>query len=58
MYYGRKLNNLNILIKAVIELNNKFYKLIIKLKYNKVNSKTKPYFKYTSNYNKQIQTNE
>ena len=41
MYYKKKLNSLNILIKKVIKLNNKFYKLTIKIwysrAYNKVN---------------------
>ena len=30
IYYKKKLNGLNILIKIVIELNNKFYILAIK----------------------------
>ena len=41
MYYKKKLNSLNILIKKIIKLNNKFYKLTIKIwysrAYNKVN---------------------
>ena len=31
MHYREELDKLNILIKALIELNNKFYKLAIKI---------------------------
>lgn len=46
-----KLDTLDILIKEVIELNNKVYKLVIKICYNKTNSKVKVHYKYISYYN-------
>ena len=52
MRYKEKLNYLNILIKIVIKLNNKLYKLAIKIYYSKLNSNFGPYYKYISYCNK------
>ena len=52
IYYRKKFSSLNNLIKIEIKFNNKFYKLTIKLQYNKVNSKTRSYFEYVNYYNK------
>ena len=41
IYYREKLNSLNILIEAIIKLNNKIYKLAIKIHYSNVNSKAR-----------------
>ena len=46
IYYKNEFNNLNILIKKIVKLNNKFYKLVIKIKYYRLNNKAKYYFKY------------
>ena len=39
MYSKKKLDSLNTLIKIAIELNNKLYKLVIEIYYNKKNCK-------------------
>ena len=52
MYYRRKLDSSNTLIKIVIEPNNKYCELTIQIWYNKVNSKVKLYIKIINNYNK------
>ena len=54
MYYREKLNNLNILFEVVVQLNNMFYKLVIKIQYNKANSNARLYFGYISYQNRQI----
>lgn len=54
IYYKGEFNNQNILLKVIIKVDNKFYKLIIRIYYSKVNSKVKVYYKYTSNYSRQI----
>ena len=51
MYYRVDLNNLNVLIKAVIKLNNKLRELNIKIYYNNINSKTRLYYRWKSYYN-------
>ena len=54
MNYREKLDSLNTLIKTAIKYNNKFYKLAIKICYNKVSSKIRPYFGYINNCGRQI----
>ena len=39
MCYGNELDSQNSLIEKVIELNNKFYKLVIKIYYSNLNNK-------------------
>lgn len=51
------MNSLNILSEEVIQLKNKFYKLVIEILYNKTNIKIKAYFQYRSYCDKQIQIN-
>ena len=41
MDYGKKLDNLNLLIKVVIKLKNKFYELAMKTHYSNSNNKAK-----------------
>lgn len=48
MFYREKLNSLNILIKLVITLNNKLYKLVIQRCYSDASSKVRPYYRYVS----------
>lgn len=43
MFYGKEFNSLNFLIKVVIELNNKLYKLAIGIYYSNFDSKIRPY---------------
>ena len=52
MRYGKKLDSLTIFIKIIIKPNNKVYKLVIEIYYNKANNKVRSYFRYTSYYNK------
>ena len=54
MYYKVKFDYLNILIKAIIELNNKLYKLAIKIYYSNTNSKVRPYYEYINYCNRKI----
>ena len=50
MPHRGKLNNINTLIEVVIKLDNKFYKLAIKIYYSKVNSKVRLYYRYANYY--------
>ena len=43
IYNRRKLDNLNSLIKVIIKLNNKFYKLVLEIYYNNSNNKVRFY---------------
>ena len=52
MYYRKKLNSQNILIKVVIKLDSKFYKLAIETYYSKAKSKTRLYYRYISHFSK------
>ena len=52
--YKKKLDSLNILIKAAIKANNRLYKLAIKIYYSRANNKVRLYFEYISYYNKLI----
>lgn len=54
---NKNLNDINIIVEVIIKLNNKLYKLIMKIQYTKINSKIKYYFKYKSCYGKRLQTN-
>ena len=50
MYYKKNVDSLNILIKVVIKLNNKLYKLAIKIYYSKTNNGIEAYFRYKNYY--------
>ena len=54
MYYKKCFNRLNISIKILVKLNNKFYILKIKIYYRNLYNKIKFYFKYTTYYNKNL----
>ena len=57
MYYEKKLNSPNSLIKKVIELKNKVFESAMKIYYSKTNNKAKLCYKYRNNYNNQIYIN-
>ena len=54
IYYKKKLNSLNFLIKVVIKLNNYIYKLASKIYYSNFDSKARLYKKHTNYYNKKL----
>lgn len=58
MRHRKKLDSKNSLIKAVIELFNKLYKLSMETYYSNPDSKTKLYLRHTSSYNTRPRTNE
>jgi hypothetical protein len=58
MRYDEKLNNLNILIKTIIELNDKFYELIMKKSYNNSRGKIEFYTRSTNYRDKESRMNE
>ena len=52
MCYREELHSLNTLIEIVIELDNNFYRFVIKTYYSKTNSKKEYDFEYISYCNK------
>ena len=57
MYYRGEIANLNFLIKIIIKIFNKHYKLATKICYSNSDDKIKPYYKHTSYYNRRSRTN-
>ena len=58
MYYKEDLDSLNSLIKVIIKLNNKLYKLLMESYYSNFNSKAGTCLKYANNCNKKLKTNK
>ena len=48
MHHKKKLNSLNFLIEVVTQLNNKLYKLAIKIRYSNLDNKAESYLRYSS----------
>ena len=58
IYYRKKPNSLNFLIEIIIEIDNKFDKLVIKTYYNNFENKVKTYKNHLSYYNRRPKTNK
>ena len=48
MQNGGKLDSLKSFIKVAIKLDDKLYKLVLKIRYSNLDSKTRSYLKHTS----------